>query len=206
MNDKEEGTGMFIEHNDSFCLQERRGFTLIELLIVVAIIAILAAIAVPNFLEAQTRAKVGRAKADVRALTTALESYRMDSNNYPDGFTTWSGTNYDPLEIMTSPVAYITSIPKDPFFLIDIYATGTKKNQPGPYWYWNIPKADPNFGMNAGFFRKAAWRLASAGPDKKHGGAVWTGPEANDLYEINWIDYDPTNGTISRGEIMKWGP
>ncbi len=59
------------------------GFTLIELLIVVAIIAILAAIAVPNFLEAQTRAKVSRVKADVRSIATALEAYRIDQNLYP---------------------------------------------------------------------------------------------------------------------------
>ena len=42
-------------------------FTLIELLIVVAIIAILAAIAVPNFMEAQVRAKISRAKTDMRS-------------------------------------------------------------------------------------------------------------------------------------------
>lgn len=58
-------------------------FTLIELLIVVAIIGILAAIAVPNFLNAQIRAGVTRVKADFRTIMTALETYRLDNNDYP---------------------------------------------------------------------------------------------------------------------------
>ena len=57
-------------------------FTLIELLIVVAIIAILAAIAVPNFLEAQVRSKVARCKSDMRNLANALEAYFVDNNKY----------------------------------------------------------------------------------------------------------------------------
>jgi prepilin-type N-terminal cleavage/methylation domain-containing protein len=61
----------------------RKGFTLIELLIVVAIIAILAAIAVPNFLEAQVRSKVSRVQSDQRSMATALASYYVDNNGYP---------------------------------------------------------------------------------------------------------------------------
>jgi prepilin-type N-terminal cleavage/methylation domain-containing protein len=64
-------------------LRRVKGFTLIELLIVVAIIAILAAIAIPNFLEAQTRSKVARVKSDQRTLSTALEAYYIDNNAYP---------------------------------------------------------------------------------------------------------------------------
>src|SRR6185436_18674419 len=109
----------------------KKGFTLIELLIVVAIIAILAAIAIPNMLEAQTRARVARLKADMRTVVTALESYNVDRNKYipafspewlpqPNGFAAQSlalktfppaahNTWTDPGFRLTTPVAYITS-------------------------------------------------------------------------------------------------
>ncbi len=62
-------------------------FTLIELLIVVAIIGILAAIAVPNFLNARTRAQLTRVEADLKSLSTALSLYRMDNIDPPyDGY------------------------------------------------------------------------------------------------------------------------
>lgn len=97
----------------------RKGFTLIELLIVVAIIAILAAIAVPNFLEAQTRSKVSRCKADMRSLVTALESYAVDNNKYPppadtalaNGNQAWGTYFHSRIpNYLTTPVAYVTSL------------------------------------------------------------------------------------------------
>ncbi len=55
---------------------------LIELLIVVAIIAILSAIAVPNFMEAQTRSKVARIIDDHQTIALSLENYQMDHSHY----------------------------------------------------------------------------------------------------------------------------
>ncbi len=112
----------------------KKGFTLIELLIVVAIIAILAAIAVPNFLEAQTRSKVSRVKSDMRSMATALESYSVDHNAYPrcNAFGTALGdwnfpqTSEKVLERLSTPVAYISSVNfRDPFNYKGRYSSAT---------------------------------------------------------------------------------
>jgi len=99
----------------------RDGFTLIELLIVVAIILILIAIALPNFLEAMARAKVTRAKAEIRTFISALESYFTDWSNYPRahfGFYPEQvfshGARYGFIQL-TSPIKYLSVIPMDPF-------------------------------------------------------------------------------------------
>ena len=101
-----------------------RGFTLIELLIVVAIIAILAAIAVPNFLEAQVRAKVGRVKSDMRTASIALEAYAIDNNSmypYLRGYAEMNIGQSDrggfgAVTSLTTPVAYLSSVLMlDPF-------------------------------------------------------------------------------------------
>lgn len=60
-----------------------KGFTLIELLIVVAIIGIIAAIAIPNLLNAIDRGKQKRTMADIRSIGTAVEQYAIDNNYYP---------------------------------------------------------------------------------------------------------------------------
>ncbi len=63
--------------------RKQSGFTLIELLIVIAIIGILAAIAIPNLLNAVQRGKQKRTMSDMRALATAIEAYAVDNNQYP---------------------------------------------------------------------------------------------------------------------------
>ncbi len=105
--------------------QSRRAFSLIELLIVVAIIAILAAIAVPNFLEAQVRAKVARALADMRTMATGIETYNVDYNMYPHT-RDWEEYYLDVkeddqlyistrLRPLTTPVSYLASMPEEIF-------------------------------------------------------------------------------------------
>lgn len=63
--------------------RNRKGFTLIELMIVIAIIIILAAIAIPNYLKMTERAKKSRVASDFETLATALEAYRTDWGTYP---------------------------------------------------------------------------------------------------------------------------
>jgi len=175
------------------------GFTLIELLIVVAIIAILAAIAVPNFLEAQMRAKVSRVRSDLRTLATALESYRVDYNSVPCWDSFDSSNQFDrpgPFwRALTTPVAYCSSLLRDPF------VNWTIRAMPGSYtdildvWY---QVGVGTIGMtNSDGIASDLWCASSFGPDFS---------DNIDLmgeypYSDRACPYDPTNGTVSRGDI-----
>lgn len=210
----------------------RAGFTLIELLIVVAIIAILAAIAVPNFLEAQTRSKVTRVKADMRSLATAMESYVVDYNKYPipsDNQGRWipsptTALSVSPFEtrvpvLLTTPVAYITSRPVDPFAITrtgesQLFNTVTRDyvmmrqtNSPAHNW----------LNVYNEFFEQATGRppsqairyyFQSFGPDQDHDAEtphVGGGPSVPHVHGEGAL-YDPTNGTISSGDILYFAP
>jgi len=72
----------------------RQGFTLIELLIVVVIIGILAAIAIPKFSNTKEKAYISSMKSDLRNLVTAQESYFTDNNSSYAASTTAMGTNF----------------------------------------------------------------------------------------------------------------
>lgn len=199
---------------------KQKAFTLIELLIVVAIIAILAAIAVPNFLEAQVRSKVSRVKADMRSTATALESYAVDHNAYPPpieyhhaGGSVWHVHEpaEEPLEgfmsyRLTTPVAYISALP------IDVFEVAEEHEHPKKVsWHYSeqrtneaLPSPEPELlkelaekvGMPAG--AAVRYLLFSHGPDLKHQDGS---PENGDP-----VQYDPTNGTVSMGDIYYFGP
>lgn len=147
------------------------GFTLIELLIVVAIIAILAAIAVPNFLEAQTRAKISRVKADMRSLVTAMESYRVDNNNYPGSTSKGATPSYvnDSGEVdggffavLSTPVAYFTNpFVADPF------------KPAGDSYLWSNEPETGGFLHYYGFNSRGFIGLETSGADRGKPGNYW---------------------------------
>lgn len=62
-----------------------RGFTLVELMVVVAIIALLAAIIIPNYVHSRASAAVAQSEANLKQIATALELYRTDNQAYPPG-------------------------------------------------------------------------------------------------------------------------
>src|SRR5215831_16214040 len=97
--------------------RRQSGFTLIELLIVIAIIGILAAIAIPNLLNAVQRGKQKRTMSDMRALATAVEAYAVDNNLYPTatcqgGLFTTAGTVVDTASFTKLTPTYIAQPPK----------------------------------------------------------------------------------------------
>lgn len=191
----------------------RRGFTLIELLVVVAIIAILATIAVPNFLEAQIRAKVAHAEAEMQTIGTALEAYRIDHEDYPG----WAQTY-----LLTSPIAYISDLPKD------LFPTMRADYERFDYEYVPVAKAPDGsvlswqrlwgdwWAFSKGPTNLAAWEAACAsGTEPSEWILHWTersiklwelkswGPNHRDDYSLR---YSPTNGTISSGDVCRFGP
>ena len=181
------------------------GFTLIELLIVVAIIAIFAAIAVPNFLEAQVRSKVSRMQADLRSMAVAVESYVVDHNTYPD--------NFNAVTQLTTPIAYFsTSYINDPFSLSNL------PPESRVYGFLNFEAAPLDVAMPAWVpdaadrarLREVRWIVGGRGPDQQL--CSQAAPDDIAYWEISLYCsrmlsgegvYDPTNGTISYGDVAR---
>ena len=212
----------------------RMGFTLIELLIVIAIILILIAIALPNFLEAQIRAKYAKVQGELRTLATALESYNVDWGRYPGdaseaGFADDPNSPFSPfgngVDIngidwysfmsLTTPVAYIKTIPQDYF------QEGNAIQSPDtPYLTYNYHeteslKSNPANGVGPGNVgailqrNGVYWVVFGIGPDR-----TWQMETVSSNFQVilsmiasksggSIFSYSPTNGTKSNGDILR---
>ena len=226
----------------------KHGFTLIELLIVVAIIAILAAIAVPNFLEAQMRAKVGRVKSDLRTVATAVEAYMIDWNVPPPhtgkvGYAPDSAKQINRYGLfsvfpLSTPVSYISStLMPDPFcpayaqtdylkIILPYGPGGTEYQRPITYYFANIAGDERGWQWGGGTAPMAAakghwskYLIISLGPDYMKGpdqrpgksvASGWSNSNyCNNLEGRKWSfwaiqSYDPSNGSKSNGDILRW--
>jgi prepilin-type N-terminal cleavage/methylation domain-containing protein len=213
--------------------KRRSGFTLIELLIVIAIILILIAIALPNFLEAQQRSKVTRFMADIRTCGIALDSYAIDYNKYPkaDKYPAesdcagWEGIPDEPAEgflprSLTTPVKYVTSLPVDIF--PEDFSGAPEMCEPEVHSYhyacdtynqiW-FP-ADPDSTFYAGRVSTAIKIVAVPAPGVRDTSVNWVtssyGPDRDhDDFESAQgypTPYNPTNGTRSDGDFFLFGP
>lgn len=168
---------------------------------VVGIIAILALVALPNLLDAQTRTKVARAKADMRTIATALETYNVDNNNhyvpnYDSGiYQQHPGSESESYAALTSPIPYITAVPKDPF--------GPNPDAPTrenyfEYYADDSVQADPTYNeptraywANTG----THWLVTSIAPDRK------LQILSRQLENVTSLLYDASNGTVSPGDF-----
>ena len=176
----------------------RAGFTLIELLIVVAIIGILAAIAVPNFMNARIRAKVAQAKSDIRALAMAHEQYFLDSNTYPNESEHnifQRARSEAGLVWLTTPVSYMNSVPRDPFQneldpdgdYFRAYETGVEGVRGSSGWRWT------------------SYCIFTVGPDNSENGISSANPFVGTPHGGDGNTYAPSNGVRSHGDIYWFG-
>jgi hypothetical protein len=185
---------------------------------------------VPNFLEAQSRSKVSRVKADMRSLAAAIEMYKVDSNYYPPdlGYREWPGFPSDDwrngLGCLTSPVAYFGAIPIDPFggVYAQLFSGPSTATGPAKWYYYGIfwrpcywwpgpkyhgrftPQSDVEYPRHPSqnmMDGEDCWHMISSGPWR-----WWYLKVPSGNIDGFTTPYDPTNGTISYGSIARWGP
>lgn len=176
----------------------------IALVVCIGVFGLLAAIAVPNFIEAQARSKVARTQSDLRLMATAIEAYFIDHNAYP-------AHTLDRTKTLLNGTSSINADPTVPFPLVDPTGRVASLVAPVPY-LTSFPSdvfraADPEAGF-AYYTSGRAWILYSPGPDKVYditNPATLFDAEDGSLLDEPWLlmAFDPTNGTFSAGDVMR---
>jgi prepilin-type N-terminal cleavage/methylation domain-containing protein len=190
---------------------KNRGFTLMEVAILLLIVSVLVAIAIPQFRAAEIKSKIALVRGQLNTVALALESYSTDNDTYPpcnysepavydkadDGGS--SRTSYYTLRNLTTPVAYLSSIPEDPFADTPITPTfdqGYSRfgHVNAAYGYRHAKGSNrPTFPFYEQYDQE--WALTSVGPDRDY--------DSWGTNKDNLIFYDPTNGILSNGDIIR---
>ncbi|MEE4252231.1 MAG: type II secretion system major pseudopilin GspG [Alcanivoracaceae bacterium] len=121
----------------------QRGFTLIEILVVVALIGLLAAFIVPNVIGQSEKARVDLARANMNAISTQLEMFRMHNGRYPTSEEGLRALVEKPATARNWTTPYLSKMPEDP---------------------WNNPYVYMSPGING------PYDLISLGADAREGG------------------------------------
>jgi len=166
---------------------------------VIAIILILIGLALPNFLEAQIRARVTKAKGEIRALGIAMESYFLDFNTYPSETEGDFGRGRFAFghSWLTTPIAYISAVPEDPF------GGRTQNEELRTYESGGIEEGVSNIRCGACM---ATWVIYSSGPSEQSEPSLRSAdPHRTSGNSNRVITYAATNGTRSNGVIHWYG-
>lgn len=178
-------------------------------MIIIAILMIIAAFVIPDFMEPVHRPKTANVRTDLRSISTALEAYYVDDNRYPLSFSDISRNLFarfgadSPMSSqptfgllssgyanLTSPVPFMDRVPYDPF--------APARLRHAPFCYYTDPAGK-------------GWILWSAGPDMKYDltsrniGGIYNPANPNMVSDpaLLSLTFDPTNGSTSHGDIWR---
>ena len=171
----------------------KSAFTLIEIIVAIAIISILAAIAIPRFLNARILAQISREQEDLTAISKSLIMYETDNASIPTSVDPVNGfiiSHFARLKPLTTPVLYMNILPMD-IFRPEVPPSylercGWKKTS---HYAIDFPG-----GLDISFFHTHSWVLSSVGPAKSR-------PDMSNGYGDE-DRYDMSNGLYSLGSII----
>jgi prepilin-type N-terminal cleavage/methylation domain-containing protein len=206
--------------------KRRSGFTLLELLVVLGVVLILTAIALPNLLQSQVRGQVTMARSHTRAVAQGLDLYWVDHHRFPSSTPRFPSDplgiiSHHQLSALTSPVGYISpNALFDPFGVVEvqIYDPGLNAGNDFP----KLEQPNTERGLLYFHYPSVAFQRREPGLLIQGASAISIGPDRKDSlasfrplametfrrlvpstlasHPYNTV-YEPTNGTRSSGDI-----